>query len=219
MSRKKVIHTDGKACTKCQIWKPLSEYGSGGEGRLSSHCKECKRQARKEHIAEQGYPTNKKEQDRRYRAASQEKLRAYRHDPDKKARAKHLQKERYHRNPRYRELNRRWREANREKVAQITKLSKAKKPDLYRRIARVGQHHRRAKKREAEGRFTGEEWLSLCEKYGNKCLRCGSAQKLVADHVIALSKGGSNGIENIQPLCRSCNAKKWVYHADYRPSA
>jgi len=61
------------------------------------------------------------------------------------------------------------------------------------------------------GSHTLAEWELLKAQYNWTCPRCHKAEpkiKLSEDHVIPLSKGGSDNIENIQPLCKSCNCKK-----------
>ena len=37
---------------------------------------------------------------------------------------------------------------------------------------------------------------------------CQQIKPLTVDHVVPISKGGSNDISNIQPLCCNCNSKK-----------
>jgi len=74
----------------------------------------------------------------------------------------------------------------------------------------------RAKKAHSGGSFTPKEWLSLCEQYGNRCLWCGESKPLAADHIVPVSKGGSSDIENIQPLCGSCNSRKGAQPIDFR---
>ncbi len=44
----------------------------------------------------------------------------------------------------------------------------------------------------------------------HRCVKCGAAENLHIDHVIALSRGGSNDIDNLQVLCRDCNLRKGV---------
>jgi 5-methylcytosine-specific restriction endonuclease McrA len=41
-------------------------------------------------------------------------------------------------------------------------------------------------------------------------LCCGEAKPLTVDHVVPVSKGGSNDISNIQPLCLECNDRTEV---------
>ena len=51
---------------------------------------------------------------------------------------------------------------------------------------------------------------------GRACLRCGEKENLTVDHVVPEWLGGSGSIENLQTLCRSCNARKGVKHIDFR---
>jgi 5-methylcytosine-specific restriction endonuclease McrA len=55
---------------------------------------------------------------------------------------------------------------------------------------------------------TRAEWLALVERFEGRCAGCGASERLTRDHVVPLSRGGDDGIANIQPLCLSCNSRK-----------
>ena len=78
-------------------------------------------------------------------------------------------------------------------------------------------NRRRAHHLKATGRTSLSDWEAIRSFYHDRCLRCGASGHLVMDHVIPLSRGGSNGPENIQPLCPRCNGFKHAKSSDYRP--
>lgn len=75
---------------------------------------------------------------------------------------------------------------------------------------------RTAKRFGVSGSWTGDQFRALCKAYDNRCLCCGKDKPLGPDHIIPFSKGGSNELSNIQPLCKPCNSKKRDKCTDYR---
>jgi 5-methylcytosine-specific restriction endonuclease McrA len=106
-----------------------------------------------------------------------------------------------------------WRNKNRDRVNENRRRWLSENPE--KNITYL--ENRRARKLANGGTITEQEWKDLCEKYGNRCLRCGRTDvKLTLDHVIPLESGGSNTIGNAQPLCGKCNSAKGTKTIDYR---
>ena len=85
-------------------------------------------------------------------------------------------------------------------------------------VARLKNKHR-VKLHGLDGDFSITQWKELCEKHGNKCVMCGGGGLMTYDHVIPLSRWKewaeknkpdyrANDIQNLQPLCLSCNSSK-----------
>jgi len=103
--------------------------------------------------------------------------------------------------------NHNWYQKNRDVVRNNTKKYQRLYPERFDKY----NADRRARKINAFGSYTSEEWRLLKERCGHICLRCKKKEpeiSLTQDHIIPLSRGGTNYIFNIQPLCQSCNSIK-----------
>lgn len=75
--------------------------------------------------------------------------------------------------------------------------------------AKLNARLRDYRRRNAPGRHSLKDWLWVKEMFGSACAMCCRTDlPLTEDHKIPISKGGTNYIDNIQPLCLSCNARK-----------
>lgn len=87
-------------------------------------------------------------------------------------------------------------ECERKRHANGRKLGKGSLYELKRRLPR------------GTPLLTLPEWIQIQTDHGHRCATCGAQRKLEIDHIIPVSRGGTSTAENIQPLCRSCNASK-----------
>lgn len=79
------------------------------------------------------------------------------------------------------------------------------------RYVRNGSRLRRgpyAKRRAEMSRKRESLLLMLSDRDGDGCAVCGSQSHPEIDHVVPISRGGSDAIDNLQILCRSCNRRK-----------
>lgn len=80
------------------------------------------------------------------------------------------------------------------------------------RLARYEAERRRQARKRATtinlGSHTAAEWEDLKRRARHRCVKCRKKKALTRDHIIPLSRGGSDRITNIQPLCLSCNSRK-----------
>jgi len=61
-------------------------------------------------------------------------------------------------------------------------------------------------------RLSSDDWHIVrgivLERDGHACTYCGSDKQLEGDHIVPLSRGGSNAFANLATACRPCNVSK-----------
>lgn len=129
--------------------------------------------------------------------------------------------------------NKKWRKDNREQMNKIIgiwsknhpekkaeykekRMKDKKRQARFLFVRREAEKLRRARKK-GGGTFRISEWRKIKKDCGYSCVICGAIEEyliaetgigLTIDHIIPISKGGSNTKENIQPLCMRCNTLK-----------
>lgn len=66
---------------------------------------------------------------------------------------------------------------------------------------------RRNAKRKANGVFVITK-KELAKLNRGPCFYCGAKENITVDHVVAIARGGVDGIGNLVSACKSCNSKK-----------
>jgi len=183
-----------KKCKTCENEKPVSEFYPHKQTRdkLDTMCKPCKKAAATQ--------WTRKNPDK-----NRQKTKAYneRH-PDRR-----------------KETNKKYYQANKDVWNSRVRASREKKPEKYAELGRIHANRRRARKFE-NGTEPYTEQMVM-ELYGTDCHICnepidleaarrvgveGWEQGLQLDHVVPLSKGGDDRIENLIPAHGLCNLRK-----------
>ena len=115
------------------------------------------------------------------------------------------------------ERNKRWRQENLERHRVLCRKAATRwnnnHHERYLEHKRLHSRRRRAAENNALGSFTDAEFWDVCKSQNWHCAGCDSPldkKTATRDHIVPISNGGSDFIENIQALCAPCNSRKYT---------
>lgn len=213
-------------CNKCGNSYPrTSEYWynrARSKDGLGYICKSCAKAKAKQWIVDN--PDRVKARNKRYYQENAERMRAktkkwYQENTE---RARATIKNHYQENKEsYRASNRKWVTTNPERAKEIQQSFNERRPDRRREIARQYnkrnpekmrqiRHKRWAIEHSAEGHFTAADITQLYEEQCGRCAYCGITLhgEYHVDHIIPLSRNGTNWPDNLALACQLCNLSK-----------
>jgi 5-methylcytosine-specific restriction endonuclease McrA len=104
-----------------------------------------------------------------------------------------------------------WGQKNPEKVKARTDAWRENNPEEYRMLGRLHAQKRRSRKANAAGVCSEDQWMARFNFFGGLCWLqldgCTGVGDTI-DHVIPLSRGGTNWPSNLRPACGHCNYVK-----------
>ena len=218
-----------KKCSKCGVEKLETCFSkqSRSKAGLNPWCKACSSEYSKKWQRDNSerqknyYEVNKKSKAEKHRIwreinktkiAEQSKIHYEANREVYIARSKKQRED----NPEYfLEYNRKWHEDNPEynsKHYETHKDEKTEKNKQWRKNnpnkAIVITQRRRTRKRQLPSALTAEQWITCKSYFDHKCAYCGAKKKLTIEHFIPVSNFGELSVNNVLPVCSSCNSSK-----------
>jgi len=185
------------ACKHCEVTKPATRefFSRGSGGYLMNICKPCDAVRRIEfRESRAGYA---RDWMRAKAAGKSTRTRVYVSDPNTRSTS---------------ERKKEWYLANKVRAKETLQAYRKANPLLVReQVAR-----RRALRVNAPGSHDAQDISELFAEQDGACEYCGlyMGRDFTVDHVIPLSRGGSNGIENLVCACGTCNSSKGARTGD-----
>lgn len=206
------IFMNTRVCSECKIEKPFHSFckDKNRVGGISYMCRQCHKLK-----GQLYYEINKD----KIRAKHRDYARSHKEDQKKrhlawynknKEKKQKQNKEWARNNPkRFKEIVSEWAKNNSSKRNVSTKKWKN---SVKGKIA-VSEYNRKTKikRKNIHGYHSAQQWADLKRNHNYMCVCCWKIEpliKLTRDHIVPVSKGGTDDISNIQPLCQSCNSRK-----------
>lgn len=181
-----------KVCTACRVEKSIDAFSPDNTRKdgYRSQCKECTAKR----IAE-------------WRKKHPDLVKSRNKATRKKYHAERIQRDReyYHKN--IEERRRRAREYYWRKRDQVRKNQSEwarQNPEAKNAVNR----RRRTRELGGEGSHTAADIERIYKAQKGRCYYCGKKAKLTVDHIVPLSRGGTNDPSNIVGACEHCNSSK-----------
>lgn len=177
-----------KNCPMCKIKKSLNDFhkSSNTKDGAQGHCKDCKKILSKKYEKNRDAETKKK---------------YHKNDWQKKKN-----------NPQYLKQHKEWLYKNSEYVKKKAKEYREKNKILL----LISRSNQKSKQKGYYGVISMKEWEFVLLMTRYMCIACEDNTADSIDHVLPLSRGGTNTVNNIQPMCLKCNLKKGARHVDFR---
>lgn len=212
-----------KLCNKCQKMLPIDMFSKDSRkcDGLSCSCKACEKERRKEY-----YQKNKeriKAKSNQYFKEHHEEKLAYQAQR-RKDNPEYMKEYRVKNSEQIKSTRREYYANNREHVLKVHNEWYARTIEERRNHQReryandktycaqtaIWRHEKDARNNNLPMDFTTDDWFEALEYFDGKCAYCQQKKTLEIDHVIPLSKNGSFTRNNIIPVCKSCNSRKYT---------